>query len=526
MAQLAARLPTRLLRGFDDERLARLVEDGNGAAFEVLYDRHHRPLLAFCRHMLGNREDGEDALQQTFVRAHRALREGKRPDRVRPWLFAIARNRCRTMFASRAAATPADEVAEPSYDGLSAHVRRRAELRQLVADVARLPADQREALVLFELGGWSQTEIASVIGCAETKVKALVFQARSALIAERDARDIPCRDIQAQLDTARGGVLRRGPLRRHLRQCAACEQYRLAVARQRGALALILPVAPSAGLKTVVLGGAGATAAGGAAVAVGSGIAIKALATKVAVTAALAGAGAGGGAALMDDPGGLAPVPGPPPLEQAATGQAGAEQAAVASPEAALPAAPGERIATRPGDTGELSTPEPKSPVAKASAVPPGVTAPRPLTRRRRAIRPALGLLGPGEVRPPRLVRRRIRRAIRRSVAQPGSTLEQPPVHVRRRIRRAIRRSFGQPEPTTSPRPRRVLRRLLRAAPPDAEPPTLVRPRLRRQQPAAEPVEASEPASPSEPEALAEPTPEPEAEPQTETAPEPVAGGP
>ncbi len=71
-------------RRMDDERLARLVGTGDADAFEALYDRHAAPLLAFCRHMLGNREDGEDALQQAFVRAHRALAAGRAPDRVRP----------------------------------------------------------------------------------------------------------------------------------------------------------------------------------------------------------------------------------------------------------------------------------------------------------------------------------------------------------------------------------------------------------------------------------------------------------
>ena len=103
--------------------------------------------------MVGNREDGEDALQQTFLRAHRALREHRPPDALRPWLFAIARNRCRTLIAARrAAAVPVDEV-EPSYDGLAEDVARRADLRELVADLGRLPEDQRGALVLFELGG-------------------------------------------------------------------------------------------------------------------------------------------------------------------------------------------------------------------------------------------------------------------------------------------------------------------------------------------------------------------------------------
>ena len=188
----------------DDERLARLAGAGDATAFEALYDRHHAPLLAFCRHMLGNREDGEDALQQAFVRAHKALAGGRAPDRVRPWLYAIARNRCLTLIAARReAAVPADDL-EPSFDGLAADVERRADLRELVADLGRLPDDQRAALVLAELGDLGHGDIARVIGCPPAKVKALVFQARTALIAERDARRTPCDEIRAQLETARG----------------------------------------------------------------------------------------------------------------------------------------------------------------------------------------------------------------------------------------------------------------------------------------------------------------------------------
>jgi RNA polymerase sigma factor (sigma-70 family) len=209
----------------DDERLAALVRSGDDGAFEVLYERHHPSLLASCRRILGNREDGEDALQEAFMRAHRALRTGRPPDAVRPWLFAIARNRCRTMLAARREpATPIDEL-EPGFDGLADDVRTRADLRELVADLGQLPDDQREALVLFALGDLSHAEIAATIGCRAGKVKALVFQARTTLIAERDARGTPCEEIREQLEVARGGVLRRGSLRRHVRQCTPCTAF-------------------------------------------------------------------------------------------------------------------------------------------------------------------------------------------------------------------------------------------------------------------------------------------------------------
>ena len=59
--------------------------------------------------------------------------------------------------------------------------------------------------MLAELGDLSHPDIARVIGCSPAKVKALVFQARTTLIAERDARRTPCDEIRALLDTARAG---------------------------------------------------------------------------------------------------------------------------------------------------------------------------------------------------------------------------------------------------------------------------------------------------------------------------------
>ena len=236
---------------------------------------------------------------------------------MRPWLFAIARNRCLTMLAARREAAAAPEDHEPGFDGLAEDVARRADLRELVGDLARLPDEQREALVLFELGGSSQAEIARVLACPPAKVKALVFQARSTLIAERDARSTPCEAIREQLSVARGGVLRRGPLRRHVRQCAPCDAYRLAVSEQRDRLAVLLPVLPTAGFKAAVLAAAGLSGGGGSAAAAGGGaaslggavagggavsaggVAATALVAKVAVTVAVAGAGVSGAVAAV-----------------------------------------------------------------------------------------------------------------------------------------------------------------------------------------------------------------------------------
>ena len=173
------------------------------------------------------------------------------PRAGRPRTCGPGCTRSRATAASRCcppgALSPTAMSSSRSTGGLGDQVQARADLRAVVADVERLPHEQRAALVLAELADLSHEQIAEVIGVRPGKVKALIHQARSTLIAERDARETPCAAIREQLATARGGMLRRGPLRRHLRACEGCRAYRDAVGEQRRALALALPVTPSLG---------------------------------------------------------------------------------------------------------------------------------------------------------------------------------------------------------------------------------------------------------------------------------------
>jgi RNA polymerase sigma factor (sigma-70 family) len=271
-----------------DERLVELVRGGSEAAFEAIYDRHHRGILAFCRHMLASPDEGEDAVQHTFMAAYRHLVDGEAEIQLRPWLYAIARNRCLTMLRARRERPLADYEA-PATEHLSAEAQRRQDVRDLLGDVARLPEEQRAALVLAELGAVSHDEIALVLNVPRQKVKALVFQARTSLAASRKARETPCQEIREQVANLRGGALRRTTLHRHLRECAGCRAFRDEVALQRKALAVALPVIPTVGLKEAALGAAfgSGSAGGGAAAASTSG----ALAAKALVTVALVGGG-------------------------------------------------------------------------------------------------------------------------------------------------------------------------------------------------------------------------------------------
>ena len=277
-----------LRRSPSDATLVARVRTGDVGAFEAIFRRYQPPLLSYCRHVLGNQAEAEDALQQAFIRVHRAITAGSPPRELRPWLYTIARNCCLSAIACRRPSARLDDR-EPSIDGLSDTVSERADLRELVADVQALPEDQRSALLLAELGDLSHEQIADVVNCPAGKVKALIHQARTTLIAQREARAASCEQIRAELSIARGGELRRGPLRRHLGLCAGCRDFAAAIRTQRSSLAVVLPVLPTAGFASRVLGHAAAgTATAGA---TGAGVAGGHAAAVIA-----GGAGSGGGA--------------------------------------------------------------------------------------------------------------------------------------------------------------------------------------------------------------------------------------
>jgi RNA polymerase sigma factor (sigma-70 family) len=296
-----SRLPARLLRRTSDERLVAYVRDGSEPAFEVLFDRHYRRLLGFCVHMVGSVEEAEDAVQHAFLATYRTIVTTERRIALRPWLYTVARNRCLAVLHARRE-RPGMPLEEPATEYLFAEVQRREDLRDLLGDLARLPEDQRAALLLAEAGAMPHAEIAAVLGCPRAKVKALVFQARSSLIDGRTARATPCREIREQIATLHGPALRRRTIRRHLPQCAGCREFRDEVRRQRRALAIALPVTTSLALKEAVLAalfGTGAAGAGGAAAGAGS---AAALAAKALAVVALLGAGGAGLALRPDDP--------------------------------------------------------------------------------------------------------------------------------------------------------------------------------------------------------------------------------
>ncbi|MCW3064078.1 MAG: polymerase, sigma-24 subunit, subfamily, partial [Solirubrobacterales bacterium] len=233
-----------LLRLRSDEQLVALFRAGNDDAFRVIHDRYRARLFAYARQMLpGSRQDAEDALQDVFVRAHRALRASDRPVSLRAWLYRVSHNRC--IDELRRPVPPAPEVLElvrpPAADPL-AEVERREDLRRLVADVRRLPEQQRSALLMRELNGLSYNEMADALEVTVPAVKSLLVRARIGLAQAGEARDTDCEHIRLDLmDAHDRGVRATGMARRHLRDCPGCRDYRSGLRGMSRSMAALVP---------------------------------------------------------------------------------------------------------------------------------------------------------------------------------------------------------------------------------------------------------------------------------------------
>ena len=141
-----------------------LVRRGSTTAFEVLVSRYHARLLAFCRHLLGSREDAEDVLQEVFSAAFNAMLDDDRPINVRPWLYRIARNRSLNHLRRiQAVGVDSMDIHLFEHGATTADkVHEREEFRILVGDIHDLPETQHAA------GCLRSSRKQSTAGCSST----------------------------------------------------------------------------------------------------------------------------------------------------------------------------------------------------------------------------------------------------------------------------------------------------------------------------------------------------------------------
>jgi RNA polymerase sigma factor (sigma-70 family) len=290
-----------LLRLQSDERLITLVRRGNSTAFEVLVARYQARLLAFCRHLLGSREDAEDVLQEVMTAAFNAMVADERPINVRPWLYRIARNRCLNHLR-RAHAVGVDSMDIHLSDGgetTADKVHKAEEFRLLVDDIQSLPETQRTALVLREMDALSYEQISEAMETTVPSVKSLLVRARMSLAEAAQARQLSCEQVRIELAEVAEGLLAKAtpPVRRHLRTCHRCESFQSELKRTSRVLAALLPLGPLALLKQLAFTHIGHSAGAGSGASAGT----------AAGTGAAVGSGAAAGGALVGA-GGMMPI--------------------------------------------------------------------------------------------------------------------------------------------------------------------------------------------------------------------------
>ncbi len=216
----------------EDPEVVAAIVAGDPAGLAEAYDRYATPLYAYCRSLLHEPADAADAVQDTFLVATAKLRDLRDPARLRPWLYAVARNECfRRLRAGKALSglEEAADVAAPTADVGAA--TEQAELGELIrAAMDGLNPRERDVIELSlvaELGG---DELAAALGVSRNHAHALLSRARTqlerslgALIVARTGRDA-CVDLDAMLAAWDGRltVLMRKRISRHIEQCDIC----------------------------------------------------------------------------------------------------------------------------------------------------------------------------------------------------------------------------------------------------------------------------------------------------------------
>jgi RNA polymerase sigma factor (sigma-70 family) len=243
--------------GLDDAALARAAAAGDRSAFAEIYDRYADRLHDFCVGMLRDREAAADCVQDVFVTAATKLVQLREPDRLRSWLYAIARSEALARIRERKREQLSDELPEmPSGEADMATLAARTELADLIREASGGLSDRdRVVLELAYRQGLDGPELADALGVTPKNANTLVERLRDtiarslgALLLCRRSKADPdrCPELAAILEQWDGTFtpLMRKRVARHIDGCAVCEDDRarmVSPAALLGASPVVIP---------------------------------------------------------------------------------------------------------------------------------------------------------------------------------------------------------------------------------------------------------------------------------------------
>ncbi len=173
-----------------DRELVERCQRGDQTAFAELYTRYHRRLNRFCFRRLHATDDAEEAVQEAFTRAWRAMPRFAGERRFYPWLTVIAGNVCTDMLRRRSRLVPMDEVPHHSSEvagsefDVDEQLIRQVDLAMAAEALGHLSDRHQRVLRLREGTEWSAQRIAEVEGVAVPAVDTLLWRARQAFKRE------------------------------------------------------------------------------------------------------------------------------------------------------------------------------------------------------------------------------------------------------------------------------------------------------------------------------------------------------
>jgi RNA polymerase sigma-70 factor, ECF subfamily len=163
------------------EAEAALVARGNSEAFRRIVECTQYRLVRLALRILGDQDEAEDAVQESYVKAHDALVRGRFDGRasVETWLFRIVTRTAIDAARRRERAHRLPATLEPAADGST--VEAQLALRELSAWLVELPKEQHAALLLKAVEGFSSAEVAEILECSEGAVEQRLVRARATL---------------------------------------------------------------------------------------------------------------------------------------------------------------------------------------------------------------------------------------------------------------------------------------------------------------------------------------------------------
>ena len=167
-----------------DTQLLEAFLKGDEAAFEALYERHHRSVLNVAYRLLGNRDAAEDIAQEVLLKLYTSPRSYKPTAKLSTWLYRVTYNTCiDEMRRHKSISLPDDQPASRDVASPESALES-SELAAVVQSaIASLPEKQRMAVVLQRYEGLSYQEIAEVLKTSIPAVESLLFRAKETLKA-------------------------------------------------------------------------------------------------------------------------------------------------------------------------------------------------------------------------------------------------------------------------------------------------------------------------------------------------------